>query len=147
MGATALLIRESDQRSRGPGVFLHTLMLMLLTRPDWAHSISFPLSAVATAGLTLSAPGLEQQLLRCCPSRSGVLSGVGLVPAAATASFRIHTALRARCQSSGRALVGSPYLVGYGAGVVVASRFGRHWLLGRHRGRAALVSTHADPHN
>ena len=69
MGATALLIRDSDQRSRGAGVFLLTLILKLLIRPDWAHSIGFQLSAAATAGLTLSAPGLEQQLLRCCPSR------------------------------------------------------------------------------
>ena len=36
-------------------------------------------------------------------------------------------------------------VVQLGDGVVVASRFGRHWLLARHRGRAALVSTHADP--
>ena len=35
-------------------------------------------------------------------------------------------------------------VVQLGDGVVVASRFGRHWLLARHRGRAALVSTHAD---
>ena len=35
-------------------------------------------------------------------------------------------------------------IVQLGDGVVVASRFGRHWLLARHRGRAALVSTHAD---
>jgi competence protein ComEC len=69
MGATALLIRESDQRSRGAGVLLLTLILMLLIRPDWAHSVGFQLSAAATAGLTLSAPGLEQQLLRCCPLR------------------------------------------------------------------------------
>ena len=69
MGATALLIRESDQRSRGAGVLLLTLILMLLIRPDWAHSVGFQLSAAATAGLTLSAPGVEQQLLRCCPSR------------------------------------------------------------------------------
>ena len=50
-------------------MFLLTLILMLLIRPDWAHSVGFQLSAAATAGLTLSAPGLEQQLLRCCPSR------------------------------------------------------------------------------
>jgi competence protein ComEC len=42
---------------------------MLLFRPAWANSIGFQLSAAATAGLTLSARGLEQQLLRCCPSR------------------------------------------------------------------------------
>ena len=69
MGAAALLIRESDQHSRGVGVLLLTLILMLLIRPDWAHSVGFQLSAAATAGLTLSAPGVEQQLLRCCPSR------------------------------------------------------------------------------
>ena len=28
---------------------------------------------------------------------------------------------------------------------MAVSRFERHWLLARHRGRAALVSTHADP--
>ena len=47
----------------------------------------------------------------------GVLGGFGLDPAAATASFRIHTALRARCQSSVRALW-FPYLLGHGAGGV-----------------------------
>ena len=74
MGAAALLICESDQHSRGVGVLLLTLILMLLIRPDWAHSVGFQLSAAATAGLTLSAPGLEQQLLRCCPSRMGWLA-------------------------------------------------------------------------
>ena len=29
-------------------------------------------------------------------------------------------------------------------GLVAVERFGRHWLLARHRGRAALVSTHGD---
>ena len=52
MGASALFIRESDQRSRGVGVLLLTLILMLLFRPAWAHSIGFQLSAAATAGLT-----------------------------------------------------------------------------------------------
>ena len=83
MGATALLIRESDQRSRGTGVLLLTLILMLLVRPDWAHSIGFQLSAAATAGLTLSAPGLEQQLLRCCPSRMRWLASTFAVSLAA----------------------------------------------------------------
>ena len=83
MGATALLIRESDQRSRGTGVLLLMLILMLLVRPDWAHSIGFQLSAAATAGLTLSAPGLEQQLLRCCPSRMRWLASTFAVSLAA----------------------------------------------------------------
>ena len=35
-------------------------------------------------------------------------------------------------------------LVQFGDGLVTVERFDRHWLLGRHRGRAALVSTHGD---
>ena len=35
-------------------------------------------------------------------------------------------------------------LVQLGDGLVTVERFDRHWLLGRHRGRAALVSTHGD---
>ena len=31
-----------------------------------------------------------------------------------------------------------------GDGLLAVERFGRHWLLARHRGRAALVSTHGD---
>ena len=35
-------------------------------------------------------------------------------------------------------------LVQLGDGLVAVERFGRHWLLVRHRGRAVLVSTHGD---
>ena len=35
-------------------------------------------------------------------------------------------------------------LVQLADGLVVVERFGRHWLLARHRGRAALVTTHGD---
>ena len=35
-------------------------------------------------------------------------------------------------------------LVQLSDGLVTVERFDRHWLLGRHRGRAALVSTHGD---
>ena len=38
-------------------------------------------------------------------------------------------------------------VVQLGDGVVAATRFGRHWLMARHRGRAALVSTNADSHS
>ena len=244
MGATALLIRESDQRSRGTGVLLLTLILMLLVRPDWAHSIGFQLSAAATAGLTLSAPGLEQQLLRCCPSRMRwlastfavswaalvwtlplqllhfgstplyalvanllaapllaplTLSAMGLAVLALVLPHDVLLGLAWHVQQlagllialvhwishwpAAQLLTGHPQpwvvllmafglipwvisshrglrgfgvvtllsavvlhaVVQLGDGVVVASRFGRHWLLARHRGRAALVSTHADP--
>jgi competence protein ComEC len=244
MGATALLIRESDQRSRGAGVLLFTLILMLLIRPDWAHSVGFQLSAAATAGLTLSAPGVEQQLLRCCPSRirwlaSAIavswaaliwtlplqllhfgstplyalvanllaapllapltLSAMGLAVVALLLPHPLLVGLSWPVQQlagmlislvhwishwpAAQLLTGHPQpwvvllmafglipwvissqrglrgfgvvtllsavflhaVVQLGDGVVVASRFGRHWLLARHRGRAALVSTHAEP--
>ena len=35
-------------------------------------------------------------------------------------------------------------LLQLGDGLVAVEQFGRHWLLARHRGRAALVSTHGD---
>ena len=35
-------------------------------------------------------------------------------------------------------------LAQFGDGLVAVERFGRHWLLARHRGRAALVGTHGD---
>ena len=244
MGAAALLIRESDQHSRGVGVLLLTLILMLLIRPDWAHSVGFQLSAAATAGLTLSAPGVEQQLLRCCPSRirwlaSAIavswaaliwtlplqllhfgstplyalvanllaapllapltLSAMGLAVVALLLPHPLLVGLSWPVQQlagmlislvhwishwpAAQLLTGHPQpwvvllmafglipwvissqrglrgfgvvtllsavflhaVVQLGDGVVVASRFGRHWLLARHRGRAALVSTHAEP--
>ena len=246
MGATALLIRESDQRSRGVGVLLLTLILMLLFRPAWAHSIGFQLSAAATAGLTLSAPGFEKHLLLSCPSRmrwlaSGIavscaalvwtlplqllhfgstplyalvanllaapllapltLSAMGLAvmslilphpflvvlawpvqqlagllialvhwishwPAAQLLTGHpqpwvvflmvvglipwLITPLRRLRGVAVVALVSAVVLHGVvqlGDGVVAATRFGRHWLLARHRGRAALVSTNADSHS
>ena len=38
-------------------------------------------------------------------------------------------------------------LVQFGDGLVAVERFGRHWLLARHRGHAVLVSTHGDARN
>ena len=35
-------------------------------------------------------------------------------------------------------------LLQFGDGLVAVKRFGRHWLLARHHGRAAVVSTHGD---
>ena len=35
-------------------------------------------------------------------------------------------------------------LLQLGDGLVAVEQFGRHWSLARHRGRAALVSTHGD---
>ncbi len=85
MGATALLIRESGERSRGFGVLLLTLSLMLLVHPAWARSIGFQLSAAATAGLILTAPGLETWWAERLPRRFGWLASALAVPLAAMA--------------------------------------------------------------
>ena len=78
MGAAALLIREYGQRSKGFGVLLLSLIVMLLIHPAWARSIGFQLSAAATAGLLVSAPAFEAWLTAALP---GVL--VWLAPALA----------------------------------------------------------------
>ena len=56
MGSMALQIRETGNRSRGFGVLLVAVSLMLLVHPAWARSIGFQLSAAATAGLLLTSP-------------------------------------------------------------------------------------------
>ena len=85
MGGIALLIRESGERSRGFGVLLLSLCLMLMVHPAWARSIGFQLSAAATAGLVLTAPGLEAWFAACLPKRLGWLAPALSVPMAAMA--------------------------------------------------------------
>ena len=63
MGLAALVIREQGSRTRPLGVLVLVLLLMLWIHPAWACSIGFQLSAAATAGLVITAPGLEQALL------------------------------------------------------------------------------------
>ena len=63
MGLAALLIREQGSRSRPLGVLVLVLLLMLWIHPMWARSVGFQLSAAATAGLVITAPGLEQALM------------------------------------------------------------------------------------
>ena len=98
MGSTAMLIRESGERSRGFGVLLLTLNGMLLSHPAWPNRSAFQ-PAAATAGLILTAPGLEQALIRRLPQAlplagAGAVSspgGDGLDAAAAVAAFRLDT--------------------------------------------------------
>ena len=69
MAAMALLIRKAGRQSRPVGVLLLTLRGMLLLRPAWDLSIGFQLSAVATAGLILTAPRREQAVQAWVPDR------------------------------------------------------------------------------
>ena len=244
MGGIALIIRESGERSRGFGVLLLTLNGMLLLHPAWARSLGFQLSAAATAGLILTAPGLEQSLIQRLPRCGRWLAPALSVPLAAMAwtlplqllhfgstplyalpanllaapllapltLSAIALALGGLVLPPGllallcwpvqqlaaalillvnwisswpaaQVLTGRPQLwlvlllaavflpwlmpapkqarwagllllpVAIGAhagmqladGLVSVHRHGRHWLLARHRGRAALVVSHADP--
>ena len=77
----------------------------------WSHPVAPRIGTTTPAVLSIA------DALACC-CVCGVLGGFGLDPAAATASFRIHTALRAGGQSAGGTPAGSTYLVGYGAGGV-----------------------------
>ena len=83
MGTSALLIRESGERSRGFGVLLLSLSVMLLIHPAWARSIGFQLSAAATAGLVLSAPALEARLAAALPGALVWLAPALAIPTAA----------------------------------------------------------------
>ena len=83
MGASALLIRESGERSKGFGVLLLSLSVMLLVHPAWARSIGFQLSAAATAGLVLSAPPLEARLSAALPGALSWLAPALAIPSAA----------------------------------------------------------------
>ena len=62
MGAIALLIRESGERARPLGLLLVSLLALLLWQPAWLLDLGFQFSAVATAGLVLTAPRLQQRL-------------------------------------------------------------------------------------
>ena len=159
MAAMALLIREAGHHSRPVGVLLLTLSGMLLLRPAWALSIGFQLSAAATAALPLLLWPVHQlaglvitmaswishwsgaQLLTGRPQAWVVaLLVLGLLP------WLLGAGPCRRCWSliplATALLVHG--LVQLGDGLVTVERFDRHWLLGRHRGRAALVSTHGD---
>ena len=85
MGSMALLIRETGNRSRGFGVLLVAVSLMLLAHPAWARSIGFQLSAAATAGLLLTSPVLERWLKSWLPHWSRALAPALAVPLAAMA--------------------------------------------------------------
>ena len=85
MGSMALLIRETGNRSRGFGVLLVAVSLMLLVHQAWARSIGFQVSAAATAGLLLTSPALERWLKSWLPHRSRALAPALAVPLAAMA--------------------------------------------------------------
>jgi competence protein ComEC len=68
MGSLTLVIEACGERSRPLGVLLLCLALLLLWMPQWLLDLGFQLSAAATAGLLLTAPGLQRGLQRRLPA-------------------------------------------------------------------------------
>jgi competence protein ComEC len=68
MGTLTLLIEAHGERARPLGVLLLCLALLLLWMPQWLLDLGFQLSAAATAGLLLTAPGLQRGLQRRLPA-------------------------------------------------------------------------------
>lgn len=72
MGAVALLALEFGWRARPIPLLLTTVVTMLLIQPAWLVDVGFQLSAVATAGLLVSASPLELAIAaRLPPGRPG----------------------------------------------------------------------------
>jgi len=67
MGGVALLGMGVDGRRRGPRALGVAVVVLLLVDPDLATTVGFALSAVATAGILLVAPGLRDALSRWLP--------------------------------------------------------------------------------
>ena len=67
MGAVALVGMGVDGRRRGPRALGVAVLTLLLLDPGLATTVGFALSAVATAGILLVAPGLRDALARWLP--------------------------------------------------------------------------------
>ena len=155
--ATALSIPLAALFWTLPLQLLHFGAMPLSCPPIWSPlplltPLAMP-SALLVLGAAISAAvllaGISWRLVMATlPDRSGpnhhrtawVVAGVGLLP------WLLGARARRRCWSllpltiallvHGRGQLGD--------GLVAVERFGRHWLLARHHGRAALLSTHGD---
>ena len=67
MGTVALVGMGVDGRRRGPRALGVAVVALLLVDPALAVSVGFALSAVATAGILLLAPGLRDSLMHWVP--------------------------------------------------------------------------------
>ncbi|WP_432479653.1 ComEC/Rec2 family competence protein [Nocardioides sp. GXQ0305] len=67
MGAVALVGMGVDGRRRGPRALGVAVVVLLLLDPGLATTVGFALSAVATAGILMVAPGLRDALARWLP--------------------------------------------------------------------------------
>lgn len=71
MGAVALLALEFGRRARPLPLLLATVVTMLWIQPAWLGDVGFQLSALATAGLLVTASPLEQAIAAWLPEGRG----------------------------------------------------------------------------
>ena len=129
MGAVGLVGMGVDGRRRGPRALGVAVVVLLLLDPGLALTVGFALSAVATAGILLVAPGLRDALARWLPR--WVAEAVA-VPLAAQLA----------CTPLVAAISGQVSLVAVAANLAAAPAVGPATVLGLLGGLAGLV---ADP--
>ena len=129
MGAVGLMGMGVDGRRRGPRALGVAVVVLLLLDPGLALTVGFALSAVATAGILLVAPGLRDALARWLPR--WVAEAVA-VPLAAQLA----------CTPLVAAISGQVSLVAVAANLAAAPAVGPATVLGLLGGLAGLV---ADP--
>lgn len=129
MGAVALVGLGVDGRRRGPRALGVAVVVLLLLHPGLALTVGFALSAVATAGILLVAPGLRDALARWTPR--WVAEAVA-VPLAAQLA----------CTPLVAAISGQVSVVAVAANLLAAPAVGPATVLGLAGGVAGLL---ADP--
>ncbi|QZY30789.1 ComEC/Rec2 family competence protein [Nocardioides coralli] len=126
MGTVALVGMGVDGRRRGPRALGVAVVGLLLVDPELAVSVGFALSAVATAGILLLAPGFRDALARWLPRW---LAGAIAVPLAAQLA----------CTPLVAGISGQVSLVAVGANLLVAPVIGPATVLGLAGGLVGLV--------
>ena len=127
MGTVALVGMGVDGRRRGPRALGVAVVVLLLIDPGLATTVGFALSAVATAGILLVAPGLRDALARWLPR--WVAEAVA-VPLAAQLA----------CTPLVAAISGQVSVVAVAANLAAAPAVGPATVLGLAAGLAGLVA-------
>ena len=126
MGTVGLLAMGSNGRQRGSRALGVALVVLLLVDPALATSVGFALSALATGGILLLAPGWRDALGRWLPRW---MAEAIAVPAAAQLA----------CTPLVAAISGQVSLVAVGANLVVSPVVGPATVLGLAGGLVGLV--------
>ncbi len=126
MGTVALVGMGVDGRRRGPRALGVAVVTLLLVDPALAVSVGFALSAVATAGILLLAPGLRDAL-------------VHWVPRWMAEAVAVPLAAQLACTPLVAAISGQVSLVAVVANLAVAPVIGPATVLGLAGGLGGLV--------